>query len=404
MRILYVTSTLPFGAAESFVIPEVCELLRRGHDVRVIPIRPRNGIVHVGIDELLERSVPTPLVSGRVLRGASRAVRMFGSAAVRSAADVVGESTSSVRLKNAAVLPKALWLATEAKDFAPDHIHAHWASTTSTAAMIAASLAEVPWSLTAHRWDIAEANLLERKSASAAFVRAISTDGACDLRSQLAGRQNIVELHMGVDLPPQPGRPAPHRKFLTVFVPASLVPVKGHDVLFRALALRGPADAGISAVIAGGGPLRGRLERLAADLGIADRVHFLGQLPHDDVLRQLGSGAYDLVVLSSVARGGEKEGIPVALVEAMAHSVPVLATDVGGVSELVGRGGGMLVPSADEQALADALSELAADVELRRSLALAGRRRVEEEFSIVSIAVRLVDLFEAAAGGRRAPQ
>ena len=143
---------------------------------------------------------------------------------------------------------------------------------------------------------------------------------------------------------------------------------------------------------------------MAADLGIADRVHFLGQLPHDDVLRQLGSGAYDLVVLSSVARGGEKEGIPVALVEAMAHSVPVLATDVGGVSELVGRGGGMLVPSADEQALADALSELAADVELRRSLALAGRRRVEEEFSIVSIAVRLVDLFEAAAGGRRAPQ
>jgi colanic acid/amylovoran biosynthesis glycosyltransferase len=197
--------------------------------------------------------------------------------------------------------------------------------------------------------------------------------------------------------------PPPDRTSLTILVPASLVPVKGHDVLMRALALPGPTEAGVTAMLAGGGPLRERLERLAAGLGIAGRVHFLGQRPHADVLRRLGSGVYDLVALSSVARRAEKEGIPVALVEAMAHRVPVLATDVGGVSELVGGGAGILVPPADEQALADALSTFAADAELRRALSLAGRRRVEEEFSVGTIADRLVTLFEAAAHERLTP-
>jgi colanic acid/amylovoran biosynthesis glycosyltransferase len=402
LRILYVTSTLPFGAGESFVIPEICELLRRGHDVRIIPIRPRNGIVHVGIDELLERSVPTPLLSGRVLMGASRSLVRFGSQTLRAAAGTLDEGTKVVRLKNACVLPKALWLAAEAKAFEADHIHAHWASTTSTAAMVAAALADVPWSFTAHRWDIAEENLLERKAASAAFVRAISADGAGDLRSRIGDRENIVELHMGVDLPERPAeRPTTGTPF-TVFVPALLVPVKGHDVLLRALALPGPADAGMRAVLAGGGPLLASLHRLAAQLGIAERVDFLGQLPHDEVLMRLTSGSYDLVAMPSVNRDGEKEGIPVALVEAMAHGVPVVASDIGGVSELLGRGAGMLVAPADEHALANVLCKLAADIELRRSLALVGRRRVEEEFSITSVADRLVELFQGAAAERDA--
>ena len=156
------------------------------------------------------------------------------------------------------------------------------------------------------------------------------------------------------------------------------------------------------AVLAGGGPLGTPLQQLAARLGIAERVDFLGQLPHREVLMRLRSGAYDLVAMPSVTRDGEKEGIPVALVEAMAHGVPVLASDVGGVSELFGSGAGMLVPPMDEQALANALCKLAADIELRRSLALAGRRRVEEEFSIASIADRLVELFEAATAKRDA--
>jgi glycosyltransferase involved in cell wall biosynthesis len=153
----------------------------------------------------------------------------------------------------------------------------------------------------------------------------------------------------------------------------------------------------MEAVLAGDGPLRRDLERLAADLGIHDRVLFLGQLPHDEVLRLLASGEYDLVAMTSTPIDGAKEGIPVSLMESMAHSIPVLATNLGGISELVGEGAGVLVPPGDEHVLAEALCHLAANPAVRASLAIAGRRRVEEEFSVDVVAARLETLFEDAA-------
>ena len=106
-----------------------------------------------------------------------------------------------------------------------------------------------------------------------------------------------VDLPEGVAAPPAPGTP------FTIFVPALLVPVKGHDVLLRALALPGPADAGMRAVLAGGGPLGTPLQQLAARLGIAERVDFLGQLPHREVLMRLRSGDLSHYVAVPLASG-----------------------------------------------------------------------------------------------------
>jgi glycosyltransferase involved in cell wall biosynthesis len=164
-------------------------------------------------------------------------------------------------------------------------------------------------------------------------------------------------------------------------------------VLLRALARPGPASVELRAVLAGDGPLRARLEGLAAELGIASRVEFLGQLGHGDVLRHLESGSYDMVVLPSALRHGEKEGIPVALMEAMARSLPVIASDIGGVSELVGEGAGLLVAPDDDEALAEAMCRLAADGALRAELAAKGRARVAADFAIDGVADRLAALF-----------
>jgi glycosyltransferase involved in cell wall biosynthesis len=395
VRIVYVTSTLPFGPVESFIVPEISALIRRGHEIVLAPVRPRGRPVHQSADALLPITVAAPLVSPQVVARAAGAVTTYGARATAGAFALTATGRPAARAKNAATFPKALWLARLVDESGADHIHAHWASTTATAAMVAARLTGVPWSMTAHRWDIAEANLLPEKAASAAFVRVISADGERDVRARIGGVGTIVRLHMGVELPPVTVTATAPRtaRAPVAFVPASLVPVKGHDVLLRALARPGPASVELRAVLAGDGPLRARLEGLAAELGIASRVEFLGQLGHGDVLRHLESGSYDMVVLPSALRHGEKEGIPVALMEAMARSLPVIASDIGGVSELVGEGAGLLVAPDDDEALAEAMCRLAADGALRAELAAKGRARVAADFAIDGVADRLAALF-----------
>jgi glycosyltransferase involved in cell wall biosynthesis len=105
----------------------------------------------------------------------------------------------------------------------------------------------------------------------------------------------------------------------------------------------------------------------------------------------------DCVVLPSL-----HEGLSVALVEAMAYGVPVIATEVGGVPELLENGAGVLVPPRDAGALTEALARVLGSSTLRAELAHAGRRRVEAEFEVGAIARELVRRFDGAAGVERA--
>ncbi len=171
---------------------------------------------------------------------------------------------------------------------------------------------------------------------------------------------------------------------------ARLCDVKGQRELIEAVAL----VPGVHAALAGadleqGGAYRAMLERLAQERGAGDRVHFLGF--RDDagaLLDQL-----DVVVLPSWI-----EGLPVTVLEAMAHAKPVIATPVGGTAELVADGEtGLLVPARDPGRLAEAIRSLAADPELRRRLGAAGRERVGREFSESEMTRRVLEVYDAVA-------
>jgi glycosyltransferase involved in cell wall biosynthesis len=150
---------------------------------------------------------------------------------------------------------------------------------------------------------------------------------------------------------------------------ASLTPKKGLDVLVCALARLKAAGVDCAAALAGEGAERRRIEASIARLGLADRVHLLGAVVNvADVL-----GAADLFVLPS-----RVEGLPLALLEAMAAGKPVIATAVGGVPEVVESNvNGVLVPPNDEAALADAIAALARSPEERARLGDAARRTIE---------------------------
>ena len=115
------------------------------------------------------------------------------------------------------------------------------------------------------------------------------------------------------------------------------------------------------------------------------------------LLQLYAEGRVSMAVLASVDLGdGLHEGIPVSLIEAMGYGVPVIGTMAGGTPELLSGGAGLLVPPADINALADAISLLATNPELRRKLGAAGRKRVEQEFDVRGIVSELVRLMQAA--------
>lgn len=281
------------------------------------------------------------------------------------------------------------------------HLHNHFASSSGTVAMLAAELGDFSFSISEHGPDIFFAPhwwRLDAKFSRALFVACISH--FC--RSQVliwtpAERWSRVHIvHCGVD--PTEFVPRAHRaRGYRLLFTGRLAAVKGLPILLEALARLAPRHPAIELVLAGDGPDRAALERRAAELGVADRVRFLGYQSSEQV-RALLQGA-DVFALPSFA-----EGVPVVLMEAMASGVPVVATRIAGITELVEDGvSGYVVPPGDVDALVDAIDPLLSDSELRARFGAAGRAAVEREFDIRAEAAWLGEVLSSALDGVALP-
>jgi glycosyltransferase involved in cell wall biosynthesis len=384
-RVIYVTARLPFADGEPFIVPEIVQLVEDGCDVTVVPVRTGGDVAHADALRLVPRTARVPLLSGTVLWGALVQTVRAPASVARAFFTLRASRSVRIFLKNLAVFPKAVWLARHARGLGAEHIHAHWASTPATVALIAAQISDVPWSLTAHRWDIAEDNLLRTKARRACFVRVISAHGAEELRGFVGDPEwSPWLLYVGVRLPAvrrsDSGAGAP----LRVLTAARLVEEKGHVYLLEAVRLLKERRVSLHVELAGDGPLDRALRQRAAELGVEDDVLFLGRVSHEALLTEMSGGRWDVSTLPSIV-----EGLPISLVEAMACGVPAVGTETGGVPELLGDGAGLLVHPRDAEALADALELLSRDATVRASFAQRGRARVEGEFSVERIAAAL---------------
>ena len=392
MKIVYVTSRYPFGPGEAFLGPEISAHIDSGWDVAVFPAIRKGKLEHSDAGAIVERTdVPSALAVARdfarFVLGAPVARRAWLSMLSRP-------QPARIRLKNAVVLWRLGAMIRLVRTKGARHIHAHWGGASSTLAMAASRATGVPWSLTLHRWDIFENNLLESKIASAAFTRVISGRAVEDVRAVVPRAEPAV-VHMGVRVPHEPAVPErdPNRcRFVCV---ASLIPVKDHVTLLHAFAASGRSGSTLELV--GDGPLEASLRALARELRIDDRVTFSGLLDHDRLLARLRAGEWDAIVLASSSSGSEHEGIPVSLMEAMAAGLPAVATDSGATRELITDGAGLLVPSSDRAALADALGRLSADPELRAQLGAAARARIEAAFDAGRVAETLREMISGAS-------
>ena len=306
--------------------------------------------------------------------------------------------TRKIAAKNLAILPKAVFVANLLRNKRVEHIHAHWGSTTATMAWIISELTGIPWSVTFHRWDIKENNMLEEKVKSAKFVRCISENGRDELLNMISGKykNKVKVIHMGVKTPDKTSEAKIDRDFFTIVTPANLLEVKGHKFLVEACSIL--IERGIECfqcIFYGGGPLKEKLENMIKEKNLTEYIKMPGVIPHERLIDMYKNHRIDMVVLPSITTSnGEHEGIPVALMEAMAAGVPVISTTTGGIPELVDNGAGILVPPEDSKALAKAIERLFKDLKLRRELGIKGREKVKKEFAIDSIVRKMVELFK----------
>lgn len=395
MRLIYITSSFPYGPGEAFVMPELAALQERGHDVLVVPMRPRGGIIHADAARFLSTTIAAGLLSRSIVRDCLSASSVEAAATCRVARDFARRSSTPF-VKDYAVLPKALWLARRARLWGADHIHAFWASGPASFALAASTLSGISWSFTAHRFDIVENRLLTYKATKAQFVRFISKSGVrmAGLDAAPLEKKSAV-VHLGVELKDR--HFASSSTAVRLLCAGSLIPVKDHFMLLKAVELLRDRGVNLVLYLAGDGELRPRLEQEVSLHGLNDRVHFLGLLSHAALMELYTSGVISIAVLASADLGcGLCEGIPVSLMEAMSCGIPVVATATGGIPELLDNGAGWMVPARDPQALSDALQLLIQNPQLRQALGRAGQERIRCDFSASQVAQRLEELFAAS--------
>lgn len=375
MNVAIISSRFPRFGAEAFLGAELNGL--RPHFDRVIVVPARES-----------------LFSRRTLSDAFRTVR---SHPTRIAGVLkllfLGSSRPTVFLKNLLILPKGLAVARTVELEKVDHIHAYWMSAPATVALVASQMTGVPWSSSAHRWDIYENNLLRPKAERATFLRTISERGSRDL-AKLIGvkdRAKVTQVRVGVKIPAiQPRNSSGPVRLLCA---ANLIEQKGHLDLLEALAVVAARNVDYRCDIAGSGPLYAQIERRIGELGLSSLVFLRGRIDHAQLLDSLRRGEYDVAVLASRSEGrGRMEGIPVALIEAMAAGVPCVATDSGSIPELLDETSGFVVPVGDAKRFADAIERVATSAGLRLRLGRNARRRIVQHFNVEQTGPALAEL------------
>lgn len=332
-RVAYVVDGFP-KVTHTFIAGEIAEVRRRGIDVRILSLRP-------GDDETVHEIVTR-------------------------------EGLLDVTCYDRDAFPRVV------EELRPEIIHAHFARSATAAARDLSRAHGAPFAFTVHSYDLwrkPPPDLAERARAAASVVTVSELNA-----DELAGRHGVdrAKLHVipcGIDVREfRPGQePAGPPRILAV---ARLHPVKNLPVLLRALAILRDGGVRFTCRVIGEGAERAMLEALRRELDLDDRVAFAGELTQSavrDEWRRTTVG-----VLSS-----DTEGMPVALMEAAACGVPVAATRVGGIPELVVDGEtGRLVPPRDPQALAAALRRLLDDAPGRRRMGQAARERAVRLLSV----------------------
>ena len=394
--------------SETFIAQEIAALERHGLPLTIASLRhPYDRITHP-VHQAIKAAVlylpeylykdPVRVLAGHV-RAFRRDARRYRKSLLLWLRDLLRDPTPNRvrRFGQAGVLAAELPAGTR-------HLHAHFLHTPSSVARYAAGMAGLTYSLSGHAKDIWTSSAWElREKLEGARFSVTCTAANREHLARLAPRAQVHLIYHGLERstfsPPASfgserdgSNPSDPARILSV---GRFQPKKGFDVLLRALAL---VRHHAVLTLVGYGPEEQRLRRLARALRLEDRIRWIGQVDHLAVRSLYREN--DLFVLASrIARDGDRDGLPNVVVEALSQGLPVVASRVSALPEIVEDGvNGRLVPPEDPAALAAALSELTEDPVARRRMGAAGIHRVAEGWDVEVGVTQLLTLLRRVLG------
>jgi glycosyltransferase involved in cell wall biosynthesis len=392
MRIIYLLNTCP-KISESFVLNEIVELLKKGHDIQILSIHsPMEDLMHDEVNEynLLERTHYfrcSYIFKGNYFNFIKYLFKF-------SIDDVINLKIHVSRL---IINLKLAYFATIIDMDDIDFIHVHFANMGGIARRLG-KIMGVPYTLTAHAYDIyqnPDADELRIVMEDAKSVVTISEYNKKYLSKEICFSNTIEVIRCGINLnkfnPQRKSDVSDRIKILTV---ARLVEKKGIEYMIKAIPRVIKEVSDCEFTIVGSGPLNDCLHQLVHDLDLGGYVQFKGDVS-DSELMQCYEDTDIFILPCIIGENGDRDGIPVAMMEAMAMGLPVISTIVSGIPELVEDGvSGLLVPPCDEKSIAEAVVALSKNRELRGIMGEIGRKIIEKKYNIMIEAEKLSDLFQ----------
>lgn len=396
-------------ASETFIFHEVRRLAEMGLPVRVYTMYASR----LGGCSRAMRATSLPIrhfgirAAGRALAAFCRTLFSRPRQTLRLVRDALCHPlrTWETRLEALVCFLYGFLLAEEARRDGVQLLHAAWGNGPATAAWVASRLTHIPFSFTGRANDIyPQDGILPLKARDALFIRTNNKANGVYLRGFCPQDQQdkVHVVYNGLTLRRRAPSLAPFMPEYRLLSIGRFVPKKGFDDLLTAVARLRRENVPVRLTLAGDGHLRRALKRQCRRLGITNIVDMPGFLPHDRVQALMRS--HDIFLMPSVqTENGDRDGIPNVIMEALSCRMPVIATDVCGIGEVIrNEKTGLLVPQHDPRALAEGVRRLLADRETALRMAAHGQELVLHMFDSTANTRQLLRLYrDSCARARR---
>jgi colanic acid/amylovoran biosynthesis glycosyltransferase len=399
IKVAYIMSRFP-KLTETFILYEMLAMEKEGVQIEVYPLlKEQTEVMHPEAVPFVEVAHFQPFISMSIIRANLHFLWRKPHTYLQTLWALLRTNWGSFRFLTGAlgIFPKSVLFASQMEADNINHIHAHFASHPAAAGFIIHRLVGISYSFTAHGSDLhRDRHMLYEKVTEAAFIVAISNYNKEMIISECQGKyqDKVKVIHCGVDTEVFRFRSGEtlHEKgrdpFMILCV-GTLHEVKGQAYLIEACRMLHESGIDFVCHFVGDGPDKSTLTELAAQSGLTKKMCFHG-LQKRERIAQLLQDADVLVAPSVPTSDGRREGIPVVLIEAMSSGVPIVASNISGIPELVlNEATGLLVPPRDAAALANALERYYRDPLLRRRLGRLGREEVVKEFDLYRNAAKL---------------
>lgn len=394
-RIGYILRKFPV-LSETFILNEILELEAQGHEVEIFSIeKPNDPRFHKNLHLLKSQVTYVSDKFGSLWEQRQKAIKNYPKGSRKAFLYALKQFNYDLAFRYL----QSCFIVNEAKKRGISHFHAHFATRATTVAFLASMISGIPYSFTAHAVDIFKESLskkaLQSKIENAAFVVTVSDYNKqylSDISSASANK--MIKVNNGIDL--EMFREASNRAhspftFLSV---GRFVEKKGHKVLVDACEILRRDGVDFRCVMIGKGNLEPAITKAIAEKKLGDCVSLLGPKTQDEVLEQYRQ-SHVYVLPCTTGSDGNRDGLPVAIVEALACGIPVITTPMTGNPEVVKhRHNGLMVPFDNPKETAEAMRLLIEDRDLYASLRSNARKSIVDSFDIKQTVRNLASLFE----------